>query len=426
MKDLGFATYLLREGALNADQHRAVAETMGLSDRRADTVVLDLGLMSEATLLQALGRYHRTRPVTAIELASVGEELARMISPRIARRYEIVPFRSEGRKLYLASLNPENLQIEDELGLMTGLMVTSFVGLEVRVYEALSRLYGLEMPPLVLGVSKRLATGEIGGVRPRGAHQPVHAHGTRREVHDLDEPLDVLQRRTTAERTARAEASARELEISAEDLELFPSLRHEVEAGAEPEEEPSAAVEAAAPPVRDPGDDTATRDSSPEGRLARASVLLENAEMREDIADALLGFCTPYFRRRMTLTLHKDQIIGWRGAGDGVDPAAVKAISIPTTEPTVFSGLLQGTTFWLGRLPPMPRNLDLLLGLGDDQPKECVIFPITLRKKPVCFLYGDNGDDGVGAAPIAHLRRLVAKAGIAFEVYLLKSKIRTL
>jgi hypothetical protein len=441
MKDYGFATHLLREGILSADQHRAVTEAMGVSDRRADTVALDLGLVSEATLIHALGRFHSSRPVTAVELASIGEGLSRIISPRIARRYEIVPFRIEGRKLLLANLNPENLQIEDELGLMTGLMVTSFVGLEVRVYEVLHRLYDLQMPPLIAGVLRRLANGEIGTTRAKGSHTP--ATSTKPVIGDDTSPPSASKwQRLVAKSRARGEAvAARELEISDEDLVLFPSLRHEHDNGGDTLDTPAAAPEGpVAGPVASSGGSssdsapetgtaeaaTEAADLSPETLLARASIELQDAEMREDIADALLDFCAPFFRRRMTLTLHKDSIIGWHGAGEGIDAAAVKAISIPVGEPSVFSGLLQGTSFWIGGLPPMPRNLDLMLGLGDTEPRECIILPVTLRKKPVCFLYGDNIEQGVSKAPVAHLRRLVAKAGLAFEVYLLKGKIRSL
>ena len=42
----------------------------------------------------------------------------------------------------------------------------------------------------------------------------------------------------------------------------------------------------------------------------------------------------------------------------------------------------------------------------------------------VCFLYGDNMGEGVGGLPLAELKRLAAKAGLAFQVYLLKGKIR--
>ena len=37
-----------------------------------------------------------------------------------------------------------------------------------------------------------------------------------------------------------------------------------------------------------------------------------------------------------------------------------------------------------------------------------------------------NGAEPVRSVPLGELRRLVAKAGVAFQVYLLKGKIRTL
>jgi hypothetical protein len=51
---------------------------------------------------------------------------------------------------------------------------------------------------------------------------------------------------------------------------------------------------------------------------------------------------------------------------------------------------------------------------------------VVVRQKTVCFLYYDNADEGIGELPMADLRRLAAKASLAFQVYLLKSKIRNL
>jgi hypothetical protein len=128
----------------------------------------------------------------------------------------------------------------------------------------------------------------------------------------------------------------------------------------------------------------------------------------------------------MVLVVRQETVVGWRGEGDGVDDQAVRAIAIPLAEPSVFVGLAQGQSFWLGSLPPMARNQDIGLALGSDPSGGCVILPVTVRSKVVCFLYGDNGDEPIGNQPMAELRRLVAKAGLAFQVYLLKSKIRTL
>jgi hypothetical protein len=204
------------------------------------------------------------------------------------------------------------------------------------------------------------------------------------------------------------------LEISQEDLDQFPSLRsgspeaHEgtVQLHARPPDEPVPA--------------------NAEGRLQRASLALQNAEMREDIADALLEFCAPILRRRLLLAVRDEAVVGWRGEGEGVEPSAVREISIPLEEPSVFVGLSQGSEFWLGPLPRMPRHHDLVRGLGGVPPRECIILPLIVRSKSFCFLYGDNIDQPVTGMPISQLRRLVAKASLAFQVYILKSKIRNL
>jgi hypothetical protein len=211
--------------------------------------------------------------------------------------------------------------------------------------------------------------------------------------------------------------SVAELEIADDDLEQFPSLRQALaHSSAESQGESSTVT----------GQVVTADPATPDDRLHHAAVALQNAEMREDIADTLLRFCEPYFHRRMLLTLHKDSVIGWRADGEGVDRDAARSFSIPSHEPSVFNGLIQGTSYWLGMLPAMKHNIALMTVLGSSQPCECIILPVTLRSKTVCFLYGDNIDAGVRSAPIQQLRRLVTKAGLAFQVYLLKNKIRTL
>ncbi len=86
-------------------------------------------------------------------------------------------------------------------------------------------------------------------------------------------------------------------------------------------------------------------------------------------------------------------------------------------------GLREAENFWLGPLPGLPSNLQMAAALGGPS-KDCLALPIVLRGKVVAYLYGDNGNTGVAGAPLAALRRLAGKAGLAFEVYILKSKIR--
>ncbi len=411
MKDRAFGEWLVTEGLLSEDGLRRAMVVYQATEARFDSVLLDLGLIHESTLLEALGRFHNTRTVSANKLFMAGASVARMVSPRIATRLRIVPFHLEGKTLSVAALDPGDLLVEDELGLITGCLIASYVTLEVRLVEALHRLYGvplsIQYQSLISRADAKPQTSDraLNATSPPTQPAPVSKEGT-----------PPTKRRQPGDRPRRHETYREPLEISDADLHLFPSMRQKNEeiAVATPAPQPVGPVE---PPAA---------DLSPEERLAATALALQNAEMREDIGDAVLGFCAPLFRRRMMAVVRADTVMGWRGEGDGVDPEMVRAISISLAEPSIFVGLNQGTEFWLGPLPEMPHNMDIVSGLGGLTPKDCVILPVRVRSKTVCFLYCDNVDDGVAGLPMADLRRLAAKAGLAFQVYLMKSKIRNL
>jgi len=411
MRDTEFGEWLVTQGLLRDDGLRRALEIHKATEARFDSVLLDLGLIHESTLLEALGRFHKTRTISRSELSQIGASVARMVSPRIATRLRIVPFRLEGKTLSVAALDPGDLLVEDELGLITGCLIASYVTLEVRLIEVLHRLYGVPLSTQYQSLIRRA------DAKPRMPDRATSVTPTQSRTAPVpNDDATQTQRRRPGDRPRRHETYREPLEMSDEDLHLFPSMRQEIEgiAAAAPVHQPVGALE---PPAA---------DLSPEERLAATALALQNAEMREDIGDAVLGFCAPLFRRRMMAVVRGDTVMGWRGEGDGVDPEKVRAISIPLTEPSVFVGLNQGTDFWLGPLPEMPHNMDIVTGLGGVTPKECVILPVRVRSKTVCFLYCDNVDDGVAGLAMADLRRLAAKASLAFQVYLMKSKIRNL
>lgn len=163
-----------------------------------------------------------------------------------------------------------------------------------------------------------------------------------------------------------------------------------------------------------------------EERLDVAAAKLQEVDIRDEIADVLLGFAAPYLERRLLLFRRQERIIGWRGEGPGVVEQALRAVEIESREPSVFTSLTGATSLWLGPLPPLEPNRRLVAGLGGAAPKDCIVLPLVLRSKIVCYLYGDNRQEGVSGAPLAELRRLLAKAGLAFEIYILKNKMRLL
>ena len=77
-----FGAYLVSQGILRSEIVQQVLETQLSMGGRFDTVLLDMGLLSESALLEALGQFHSTRTASGTDLASTLPAVARMISPR--------------------------------------------------------------------------------------------------------------------------------------------------------------------------------------------------------------------------------------------------------------------------------------------------------------------------------------------------------
>jgi len=445
---------LVRAGKLAPERLAKALELQAIVGGRLGTTLLDMGAVDETILLATLGDQRSSKPVAAADLHAAHPAVVKMVRRKLAERYRIVPFDLRGKTLFLASTDPVDPFLEDEIGMLTSCMVRSCIALELRIFEALEIFYDIPMPIRYGTLVRRLAAGSPGPPdrRPPARRPPERRPPERRPPEvgrsavgeiSLQELAPPPRKREPAA-VKRAPPPPPELpsfiELDAEDKALLQSasgagadlapsrseaFRWLEKQGDQPlrDESPAAAAaaaaaEAAAPAAEQGGDGLST--ASIEERLADAACELEHAEIRDEVADVLLDFCAPYFERRMLLIRRSDRILGWRG-GEGTSAERVRAVEIGIDEASVF---LSASNFWLGPLPPSPANENLVLAFGGGRPKECVVLPITLKSKIVCYLYGDNGDRGVSGAPIAELKRLASKAAIAFEVLIYKHKIR--
>lgn len=465
---------LVSEGLLSPDRLKRVLETQGLLGGRFGTSLLELGFLGDELLLDALGRQRKSKTASAADLARVPSSVTKLITEKFAKRYRIVPFRLDSKTLSIASLDPGDILVQDEVSFLTGCRVVTHVALELRLFEALERYYGFPLPRRLAALSLRLsksAGGEPAPVEPTTAPRSGAIPAAQRSSAppsfarppaaappprptpmfrspflkagdeslslgiELDEEFSFSTGGAPppAPPPAPHRAPVLEIELGAEDL-----ARLETPAAPQPAEpppplpdrievEPPPPLPVPLPPEAETTIENAPEEAkSPEEWLEIAARELQNAEMRDDIADALLGFAASCFQRRALFMIRKENVVGWYGDGVGVDAAAIRGIELPSEEPSVFHGILQGQNYWLGPLAPMPRNRELIAALGGVPPRDCLVLPVSLKNRIVCFLYGDNLGAGVAGAPMVELRRLVSKAGLAFEVYILKNKIRTL
>ncbi|MFN2385821.1 MAG: hypothetical protein ABR576_05985, partial [Thermoanaerobaculia bacterium] len=82
--------------------------------------------------------------------------------------------------------------------------------------------------------------------------------------------------------------------------------------------------------------------------------------------------------------------------------------------------------FYLGLLPPLPRHAAIVQALGGAMARECLVQPVTIKDKPVAFLYAEFAPDQ-GATPLdlAFVRELAAAmaAALAASIRLKKKPV---
>jgi len=133
--DLGFITDDQLEMLLE-EQDQRPGELLG-------KIAEDMGLITDDQLCQALAEQMHMQVVNLADL-ELDEEVVTTISDTMAQLYRVVPVMREGNALTLATCDPQNLSIQDELRNFLGYEVRLVVASERDVVRALDRYYAAE------------------------------------------------------------------------------------------------------------------------------------------------------------------------------------------------------------------------------------------------------------------------------------------
>ena len=78
---------------------------------------------------------------------------------------------------------------------------------------------------------------------------------------------------------------------------------------------------------------------------------------------------------------------------------------------------------WTGAFAVNPVNDEMMHAFGDPAPSEVAIFPVSVKRRVVAFLVGDIPGSEVSPDEREQLMAVARKAGIAFEILIMKKKI---
>jgi hypothetical protein len=145
-----------------------------------------------------------------------------------------------------------------------------------------------------------------------------------------------------------------------------------------------------------------------------ASARLEAATTRDEVVEALVGACLRSFRRVLFFIVREPWVVGWTGAGEGVDQALAASLRVPLDRPSVFQTVTRDKAPFVGRFGPEEENQAFLRAISKKASTNAALLPVVVRGRVVNLVYGDTGAAGNVKANLGGLIVLVQRVARAY------------
>jgi type IV pilus assembly protein PilB len=136
-----FGEFLVKSDKITKDQLREALELQQRDGGRLGAVLVKLGHIEEAELVELLSR-HFGVPSVDLDGVEIDESILKIIPGDIARKYTILPVSKAGATVTLAMLDPTNMFAMDDVKFMTGYRVEPVVASEAQLRGAIDEHYG--------------------------------------------------------------------------------------------------------------------------------------------------------------------------------------------------------------------------------------------------------------------------------------------
>jgi len=143
VKKFELGQMLVKDGLITPAQLKEAVYNQVIFGGRLGTNLLELGYIDEETLSRYLARQHRVKTIRLEDLSQIRASVLKLIPRRLAEKYQAIPIRLEGNKLYVVMTNPSEMGALSELSFVTGKTIIPLVLPEVRIFDLLNRYYGI-------------------------------------------------------------------------------------------------------------------------------------------------------------------------------------------------------------------------------------------------------------------------------------------
>lgn len=415
--------------AVTAEMRDRALEKQVKQRGRLCTNLLELGGVREDLLLRALAVQHGVATCSAADLVEIRPDILRLVPAKLAASLFVVPFQRLGRNLSLAMRDPRDLPAIDEVSFLTGLAISPFVALDVRVRGALAKHYGVALESRYADLAARLdAGGGVVAVAPPKTPKPFVRSSSPGMRPVSGEHSGPALRSVVAEAAVPEAAPVPPPALAAVEAPALsrpaPPVLH-IELGEEEQKNLRSGV-ITPPALQEPTSAVGGEEVAPiveHEAPADLVASLAKADSRDEIAAAVLGEAGRLLRRAALFIAQADRVIGWAAVPE--PPEGLRSFSVTFSEPSLFASLRNTDGFYVGPCPDLPGNRRILEALGASFPTVVAAVPVTLKGKSVLFLLGEARPDEPPPKAM-ELKRLGALTAVALEILLLKNRLRSL
>jgi len=134
-----------------------------------------------------------------------------------------------------------------------------------------------------------------------------------------------------------------------------------------------------------------------------AAAAIDAARSRDEVVSAAVALGRCYFRRVIFFIVREPWVLGWDGAGEGMDRSRAAALRVPLDLPSVFQGVTRNHTMFIGRPGSEEADQAFLDAIGKKPGTTAALFPIAVRGRMVNLMWGDSGSAGAARGELGQL-----------------------
>jgi hypothetical protein len=357
--------YLIDKGYINEAECSRALERQVMFGGRFGTNLLELCVITEAQLLEAIS-VTSSVPVVDTRHFEISRELIDEFPAEMALKYKIIPlFESKGQ-LHVVMLDYQNVQIIDEISFKLGKSIKPHITTEMEVHRLLKEYYGADVDRRFLILPKE---------HEKRKRQWEAKHGVKPSIKETEPPP-----------------------FSGEGSDLSEEAPNDVPVTEKP------------PPLN------YTEYNDCLNGLA-------DAKDREDIVDVLMGYSKSQMDCVVFLEVKGEDVYGWKADGMWDTPEKVAELKFSIHEESVIRHVTKTGMIFIGPMNDTPVHRNILESLGGMMPEEILAIPILARKEIISVLIGNNSHSHSEFRDIQVLKNLVHKAGMAFDMLIQRAEI---